>query len=262
MEVLADATRGRRSALCLGVQGRDTDERLVFAKHAEKLAPAAFCSRPPDSGKTDEDMRVYWRALAAVAKRPVIIQTTGGTAHKGQPPSTALLIELAREFPFFGYVKEEAGNIQARMREELAAKPVIRRVFSAKGGWGWLHQAQMGTEGLITERAAYADLLARIWGMMESGREPDALADAFSKLLLILNIRETIPGGDLRGPHLYVLKKRGVFATMVSRNYGPNNSIPAKPVFSELEVSQEDIAEIERRFAALKPYLKAGTFAG
>ncbi|MFA6547075.1 MAG: hypothetical protein WCS99_21845, partial [Limisphaerales bacterium] len=71
MEVLAETTRGLRTALCLGVQGRDTAEMLVFARHAEKLAPAAIISRPPDSGLTEDDMRQYWRALAAVAKRPV-----------------------------------------------------------------------------------------------------------------------------------------------------------------------------------------------
>ena len=76
MEVLAEATRGRRSALCLGVQGKDADEMLAFARHAERLAPAALISRPPDAGKTEEDLRQYWRALAAVARRPVIIQTS------------------------------------------------------------------------------------------------------------------------------------------------------------------------------------------
>lgn len=252
MEVLAEATRDRRSALCLGVQGKDTEEMLVFAKHAEKLAPAAIISRPPDSGKTEEDMREYWRALAAVANRPVIIQTTGGNAYKGPTPSVNLLVELARESPYFGYVKEESNPVMPRMRELIAAKPVIRRVFSAWGGWGWLHQSRIGTEGLITERAAYADLLARIWNLMESDTDSSALADAFGRLLVMLTLRETVPGGDLRGPHLYVLKKRGVFTNMVSREFGPNNSIPKEPVFSELKLSQEDIDEIERRMEMVK----------
>jgi hypothetical protein len=45
MKVLAKATRGGRSALCLGVQGKDTEEMLVFAKHVEKLAPTAAARR-------------------------------------------------------------------------------------------------------------------------------------------------------------------------------------------------------------------------
>ncbi|MCX7009634.1 MAG: hypothetical protein NTY53_20715 [Kiritimatiellaeota bacterium] len=256
MEVLAEATRGGRSALCLGVQGKDTAEMLIFAKHAERLAPTAIISRPPDSGKTEDDLRQYWRALAAVAKRPVIIQTSGGTAYKGPAPSVKLLIELARESPHFGYVKEETTPIVPNMRELIAAKPVIKRVFSAMGGFGWLYEARVGSEGLITERAVYADLLARIWELMQSGSDPATLQDAFSKLLLMLNLKETIPGNQLRGFHLYVWGKRGIFKNLLSREYGPKNSVPAKPIIKEQPLSGDDIAEIECRFAALQPYLK------
>ena len=35
MDVLAQTARGLRTALCLGVQGKDTAEMLLFAKHAE-----------------------------------------------------------------------------------------------------------------------------------------------------------------------------------------------------------------------------------
>jgi len=189
----------------------------------------------------------------------VIIQTSGGIAYKGPAPSVKLLIELARESPYFGYIKEESSPIVPRMKELVAAKPAIRRVFSAMGGFGWLHQARLGTEGVITERAVYADLLARIWELMQSGFDPAALQDAFGKFLLMLNLRETIPGNQLRGFHLYIWKKRGVFRNMLSRDYGPNNSFPAKPILSEQAFSREDIAEIESRFDMLKPYLKPGS---
>lgn len=56
MEVLAAATRNAKSALCLGVQGKDTEEMLMFAKHAEKLAPTAIISRPPDNGTSEVDL--------------------------------------------------------------------------------------------------------------------------------------------------------------------------------------------------------------
>ena len=163
---------------------------LVFARHAEKLAPAAFISRPPDSGKTEDDMRQYWRALASVTKRPVFIQTTGGVAYKGPTPSVQLLIELAKEFPNFGYVKEEAGPVIARTRALVAARPPIRRVFSARGGFGWLYELRLGSEGLITERAIYADVLTRIWQLHQSGSDPAALRDAYSKFLLMINLEQ------------------------------------------------------------------------
>ena len=258
MEVLAEASRGLRTALCLGVQGKDTAEMLVYAEHAEKLGPAAIISRPPDSGRTEDDLRQYWRALARVAQRPVIIQTTGGVAYKGPVPSVPLLIELAKEFPHFGYVKEEAGPVIPRTRALLAARPPIRRVFSARGGYGWLYESRLGTEGVITERAVYADLLTRIWQLQQSGEDPAALCDAYSKFLLMINLSETVPGGSLRGFQLYLWKKRGVFRPLVSRHYGPGSSVPPKPIFSELKLSAEDVAEIDFRFEALQPYRKPG----
>lgn len=259
MEVLAKTARGLRTALCLGVQGKDTDEMLMYARHVEKLAPTAIISRPPDVGKTEDDMRQYWRALAAVTKRPVIVQTVGGVAYKGPVPSVQLLIELARDFPNFGYVKEEAGSIINRIIALVAAKPPIRCVMGARGGFGWLHELRLGAEGLITERAVYADLLTRVWQLHQSGQDPAALNDAYGKFLLMVNLARTLPGGDLRGPHLYVWKKRGVFKNMITRHYGPNGSIPASPIFSELRLSEADVAEIEFRFESLKPYLKQGS---
>lgn len=258
MEVLAKtASKLKTTALCLGVQGKDTDEMLMFAKHVEKLAPPAIISRPPDSGKTQDDMRKYWHALASVTKRPVFIQTTGGVAYKGPSPSVDLLIELGKTFSNFGYVKEEAGNVIARMRALIAAKPPIRRVFGARGGFGWLYELRLGAEGLITERAIYADVLTRVWELHKSGSDPAALRDAYSKFLLMINLSRTHPG-DLRGYQLYLWKKRGVFQTTVSRQYGPRGTTPASPVFSELKLTDDEIAEIDYRFEALKPYQKPG----
>ena len=38
--------------------------------------------------------------------------------------------------------------------------------------------------------------------------------------------------------------------------YGPRNTIPSSPIFSELKLTDDDIAEIDFRFEGLKPYLK------
>lgn len=257
MEVLAKVSRSfKSSALCLGVQGKNTAEMLVYARHAEKLAPTAIISRPPDSGRTEDDLRQYWRELAKVSNRPVIFQTTGGVAYKGPVPSVKLMIELAKEFPHFGYIKEEAAPIIARTRELCVAKPIIRRVFSARGGHGWLFESHLGTEGLITERAVYADVLAKLWQLMDSGKDIDTVRDIHAKLMLLFNLGQHLPGGDLRGFQLHLWKKRGVFKNMISRQYGPNRSIPDKPIFSELALTTDEIAEIDFRFEALRPYLK------
>jgi len=259
MDVLAKATGGFHTALCLGVQGRDTAEMVMFARHVEKLAPAAVISRPPDSGKTENDLREYWRALASVTKRPVIIQTSGGVTYKGPAPSVKLLIELAKEFPNFGYVKEEASPIPARIRELVAARPPIRSVFSAHGGYGWVYESRLGAEGLITERAVFADVLTRIRELQQSGSDPAALRDVYSKFILVANLAKNVPGGDFRGFQFHLWRKRGVPMTMVSRHYGPKGTIPASPIVSELRLTKEEVAEIEYCFGGLKAYLKQGT---
>lgn len=260
MEVLARTSRDfKTTALCLGVQGRDTDDMLVYAKHAKQLNPTAIISRPPDTGKTQDDLRQYWRALAEViTDHPVMIQTTARRG--GVSPSTELLIELAEEFPNFGYVKEESNPVIPRIRA-LLASPSIRSVFSARGAYGWLYESRLGTEGLVTERIAYADILAKIWKLMRSGDDPETLKDMYSKLTLMFNLSQTHPG-NLRGYSLYVLKMRGVFQNMISRQYGPGGSTPEKPILQKLTLSSDEIAEIEWRFESLKRYLKPGEFAG
>jgi hypothetical protein len=53
----------------------------------------------------------------------------------------------------------------------------------------------------------------------------------------MLNLDQDIPG-----TRLYILKKRGIFKTAVSRQ-------------KQFSLSADEIAEIEYRFEALKPYL-------
>src|SRR3954468_24788897 len=78
MELLAAATRGKRVALVLGVQGGDTAEMLEYARKAEALAPDAMIAMPPSAAHSVDDYREYFRALARTTARPVFIQTSGG----------------------------------------------------------------------------------------------------------------------------------------------------------------------------------------
>ena len=145
------------------------------------------------------------------------------------------------------------------MAREVAEKPVIHTVFSAWGSYQWLYQSRrLGSEGVITERPAYADLLAKIWELMENGDPRGELDAAFSKYLLMLNISQFV-AGDLRGGHLYVLRKRGVFKNLVSREYGRKDGkpvVPDAPIVRDLKLSQAQVDEIETRFASLAPYLR------
>jgi 1-pyrroline-4-hydroxy-2-carboxylate deaminase len=235
MKVLADAVRGKKAVLGLGVQGRNTEEMLEYARHAESLGPDAMIAMPPSSGQSVEDYREYFRALAQVTRRPVIVQTSGGA--RDLPPPVDLIVDLAREFPHFGYIKEESAPVVERMRAELRQRPPLRAIFGASFGDGWLYEMRLGLDGVITGNAMYADVMARMWDLHERGRS-DEVREVFSKFLLMRNLGQQIPGADL-----YIMKKRGVFKTTVTR--GARRG----------ELAPDAVAEIEYRFAALKPYL-------
>ena len=223
-EACAKAMQGKSAMMTFGCNGtRET--MLREAKAIEEVAArypranVAMISRPPDDGKTEADLRAYFEALATVARRPVIIQTH---VNKTCPdPSVALLVELAKKHPaIYGYIKEESGGAAAndRMIEENKAKPVIHTVFSAWGGWQWLYQSRRcGSEGLVTERCAYAPLLAHIWREMESRDAKGTLTESYALLRLLIDQRN-MPSG-LRGYSLYYFQRLGLFKTTVSRQY-------------------------------------------
>lgn len=224
MSALGKVAKSFRARLCFGVQGRDTDEMLELARHGEAVAAQfdpriIFISRPADNCRTQEDLERYYDALAAVAKRPVIIQTYNGD--KCPAPSVELLVKLATRHPaVYGWIKEEVRDgfeANRRMKAELSAKPPLKTIFSAWGGWQWLYQSRcLGSEGVISERAALAPMLGEIWRLMETKDTTGALDAAYAKYLLAINLMQTVPG-DLRGYQLIFFKEKGIFKTTASR---------------------------------------------
>jgi dihydrodipicolinate synthase/N-acetylneuraminate lyase len=236
MDTIARANKGKRPALILGVQGADTAEMLEYAEHAESLAPDAVIAIPPTKAKSIDDYHEYFRALCKVAKRPVFTQTSGGAP--GLELSVEFMVSLAREFPNFGYIKEEHDPVIPRMRGLVAHRPdPIKRVFGASFGTGSLYEMRVGSDGTITGGAMYAEIYARLWDLHRQNKAAET-RELFSKLLLMLNLDHDIPGA-----RLYLLKKRGIFKTSVSRQ-------------KDHRLTPEEIAEVDYRFEALKPWLK------
>jgi len=236
MDVLAKAAKGKKPALVLGVQGRNTEEMLEYAQHAESLAPDAVIAIPPTVATSLEDFRQYYRALCKTVKRPVFIQTSGGA--REVEPTIEFIVELARELPNFGYIKEEHDPVIQRIRALIKQRPdPIKRVFCANRGAGFLYEMRLGSDGTIIGGTPYADIYAQLWNLRQQNKFEEQ-REMFSKLLLMLNLDQQIPG-----VRAYILKKRGIFKTTVVRQ-------------DDHPLSPEAIAEIEYNFAALKPYLK------
>ena len=134
-----------------------------------------------------------------------------------------------------------------RMKAELAARPPLKTVFSAWGGWQWLYQSRrLGSEGVISERAALAPMLAEIWRLMAAKDDTGELDAAYAKYLLAINLMQTVPG-DLRGYQLVFFKEKGIFNTTVSRVCVDKANDPYKWRLDVLEVDEATKQEIMRR---------------
>jgi 4-hydroxy-tetrahydrodipicolinate synthase len=236
-DVLAQAARGRAPALVLGVQADDTAGMLAYARHAESLEPDAMIAIPPRTASSLDDFRSYYAALCGVTNRPVFVQTSGGAPEI--EPTVEFLVSLAREFPQCGYVKEEHAPVQERMLELAKHRPnPIKTILGANFGRAWAYEMRLGTDGVMTGGVMYADIYAGMWDLHQQGRH-DEVRDLNGKLLQMLNLDALIPG-----VRLYILRKRGLFKTLVSRR-------------GEYSFTKTQIDEIEHRFAGLEPHLRA-----
>jgi 4-hydroxy-tetrahydrodipicolinate synthase len=234
MDVIAKAARGKKPALVLGVQGPNTAAALEYLKRAEDLGPDALIAIPPTEAASVDDYRRYYAALAGATKRPIFVQTTGGA--KGITPPVEMIVALAKEFPQLAYIKEEADPVVTRMIE-LKKHPGIRSVFSGAAGKGMLYEARLGMDGTMPG-APYSDVYVQIWETWQAG-DVAAAREVFSKLLLLINLDTVLPG-----TRQYVMKKRGVFKTTVSRR-------------QNVILSGKAMEEIDYCLDGLSPWLRA-----
>ncbi|MEX2132241.1 MAG: dihydrodipicolinate synthase family protein [Pseudohongiellaceae bacterium] len=234
-EVLAEANRGSTMSLILGVQADDTAGMVEYARFAESLNPDGLIAIPPTTAGSLEEIYQYYKTLCAITSRPVFVQTSGGPDIE---LTVDFLVRLATDFPQCGYIKEEYGDVQRRMVELVKHRPdPIRAVIGATFGTGWLYEMRLGSDGVMTGGVMYADIYASLWQLQQENRLEE-LRECYAALLLMLNLDDLIPG-----VRLYVLQKRGIFATTRSRR-------------GNYQFNAAQIAEMDYRFDALRPWLR------
>jgi 4-hydroxy-tetrahydrodipicolinate synthase len=246
MTVIAEACRPLKVASILGVQGANTAEMLDYAHHAEALSPDAVIAMPPSAPEmqTVEAFHAYFAALAKAVRRPVVLQTSIPSARNPLAPPVDLILRLARQFPNLAYVKEESPPLVARMKEEVKHHDLLKGVFGASGGDGLLYEMRLGLDGEMTGQGAYGDVMSAMYDLYHRGRL-EAAADAYSKWLLMRNCEAKIPGTQR-----YIFVKRGVFKSAAARP-GATGAMAGR------DLPADAIAEIEMRYATLKPWLVA-----
>ena len=235
MKVISKASKGKKAAIVLGVQGPNVRAAMEYLEQAEALEPDALIALPPTEAKTMDEWREYYRTLARSTKRPLFIQNAlAGTKLK---PGIDILVELAREYPNCAYFKEEIKPEIERQLELAKHRPVVKRVFTGGGGRNLLYVLRLGLDGVMAGNA-YADVCVDIWDLWGAGKQEKA-REVYSKLLLVLACEQHI-----EGTREFMMKKRGIFKTMVSRR-------------KDVTINAEETKEIEFNLEGLKPYLRA-----
>jgi dihydrodipicolinate synthase/N-acetylneuraminate lyase len=234
METIARAARGRPPAIVLGVQGANLKEALGYLEKAETLDADALIALPAGDAKSVADVMAYYRALGKATRRPLFIQNAD--LGSGIKPGTDELIRLAQECPNCGYFKEEIEPAVPRMMALASRRPAVRRVFSGGGGRSLLYEMRLGFDGCMAGNA-YADVFVQVWDDWHGGRI-DRARELYGRLLVMLNAENY-----LKGAREYVMQKRRVFKTMVSRRY-------------EVNLSAAEMREIDYYFEGLQSYLR------
>jgi 4-hydroxy-tetrahydrodipicolinate synthase len=235
MEVIAKAGKAGKAAIVLGVDGPNIKAALGYLEAAEALDPDALIALPPSEATTLDQVMDYYRTLVRATKRPFFIQNAD--IKNGVLPPVEPFIELAREYPHCGYFKEEIEPQIPRMLKLAQNRPPVKRVFAGDGGKNFMYVMRLGLDGVMAGNA-YADVFVQVWDLYHAG-EKEKAHDLFAKIAALL-----LCEGYLPGTRQYIMMKRGVFKTMVSRR-------------EEYKLTPEGMKEVEFQFEGLRPYLRA-----
>ncbi len=208
MEVVARAAAGK-APVVIGVQAPTKELAAKFARHAEQSGADAVIALPPFLGHVGlETVAAYYRALVAAVKLPIFIQNSGEPW--GPALSTSFVLQLARENPQLGYIKEEVSPV-ARRLAEYARSGVMAGVFSGNAGKDLLNELAHGSSGTMPA-CEFIDIDVEIFNLAAAGKMAEA-RELYKKLLPMINLEETY--GMMFAKT--VLVRRGVFKTAKMR---------------------------------------------
>src|SRR5438132_4117906 len=203
-EIVVRAAAGRRPVV-IGVQAPMKELAIRFARHAEEKGADAVIALPPYVGHAGLDTAAdYYRSLARAVSLPIFIQNSGGGW--GPAMSTEFVIQLAREFPQLGYVKEEVDPVAHRL-QAYARSGVMTGIFSGNAGRNLLNELLRGSSGTMPA-CEFVDVDAQVYELAARGKMEEA-RQLFAKLLPLINLEETYGMPCAKA----VLVRRGAFKT-------------------------------------------------
>jgi len=236
-EVIIRKAAGGKSAVVIGVQAPIQQTAIKLARHAESKGADAVIALPPYLGHASLDTALeYYRGLARAVKIPIFIQNSGGAWGPTLPAST--VIQLAKEFPTLGYIKEEVEPV-AHRADEYAGSGVMSGIFSGSAGKYLLNEMAHGAQGTMPA-CEFVDIEVQIYELAAANKLDEARA-LYQKLLPMITMEE------LYGMHFAkaVLVRRRVFKTAKMRGTRGTN------------LDAIDVEQMEVWWKQLAPYFKA-----
>ncbi len=187
---------------------------VALSRHAQEVGADGIMAMPPHILHPDaEGCYAYYKALSAALDIPIFIQSYIGPV--GTPMSSELLARMCRELAHVDYIKEETLPEPRQISRTLAAAgDACKGVFGGQGGIYIIDEYRRGACGNMPACQA-TDVHVAIWERLEAGDEAGA-RKLFNRLLPLISFER------LHGVAVYkeVLRRRGVFATAVSRAPG------------------------------------------
>ncbi len=232
-----EAARGRVPviACCSAV---NTPLAVSYARFAEESGADGLIAMPPFTMRRWDfaSVRDYFRAIAEATTLPVMIQNA--PLH-GLALAVDEVIQMCQTIERVCWVKEEAPPPPQAVTALLSRKcSAIVGLMTGHGGMYLPTDHARGAAGIITA-CQFADLLQRLWVLLETGRDEDA-RDMHEKMLPALILEQLLGRRYCK----HVMMRRGIFRNDRVRGVGK-------------AVSSDDQREMDRVWERLQPLLQS-----
>ncbi len=232
-EITVEEAQGK-AVTVVAVSSSNIAPSVAFARHAAGIGADAIMAMPPNVHKpTAAETKSFYAALADASGLPIVIQNAIGPG--ATPLSPAQMVDIARDVPSAGFIKEETEFPGAMTTEILAiGEGVIHGVMGGKAGVPWLEESRRGSCGTMPA-CEFADVHESVWQALTTGDTKEARR-IFRQLLPLLNFESTygVPMAK------EVLRRRGVIDCAAWRQTG--RPPLDRHAMAELDVLLEEIA--------------------
>jgi 2-keto-3-deoxy-L-arabinonate dehydratase len=205
MEAIGSAGGKLKPAIVFGVQSADLATSLKLARHAEKVGADGIISLPPSENLTARQMLEYYKTIGSATRLPLFVQAVGDM-------DVNLVMAMYKAIPTLRYLKDEAGDVLARIVQLTKMSSGEIKVMTGSHGRTLIEEMRRGSAGCMPV-AGFADLYAATWDLWRQGKRKEAM-DMHARTLLLLTEMGIYSGTE---PMKYILYLRGVFKTYAAR---------------------------------------------